>query len=68
QNDHTAAVVSYRQAISLGSANASTFTRLGLSLLALGDENGAVTVLKKALELDPGNEDVEQALRKMGVL
>ncbi len=68
QNDHTAAVVSYRQAISLGSVNASTFTRLGLSLLALGDENGAVTVLKKALELDPGNEDVEQALRKMGVL
>jgi tetratricopeptide (TPR) repeat protein len=68
QKRHAEAVVSYRKAISLGANSAQAFTQLGLSLLALGENQAAVDALKRALELDPEYEDARRALREAGVL
>ncbi len=68
QKRHAEAVVSYRKAISLGAKNAQAFTQLGLSLLALGENQAAVDALKSALELDPEYEGAKRALRENGLL
>lgn len=65
QADHASAVESYRKAISLGAKNAATFTRLGRSLIAIGDKDAGTAALKDALKLDPQYESASQALREL---
>jgi tetratricopeptide (TPR) repeat protein/peroxiredoxin len=66
QHRHADAVVSYRKAISLGAKNAQTFTQLGVSLLALGENQAGIDALNSALERDPEYEAANQALRENG--
>jgi tetratricopeptide (TPR) repeat protein len=68
QKDHGAAVASYRKAISLGARNAATLTKLGLSLVALGDKEPGIASLKNALEIDPEYPSAKRALQDLGVL
>jgi len=65
QGLHAEAVVSFRKAISLGLKNAQSYTRLGLSLLQLGNRQSASEVLEAALELDPDYPDAKRALQGM---
>lgn len=66
QKDHRAAVASYQKAISLGAKNAATLTKLGLSLIALGDKEPGIGALKSALEIDPRYPSAIQALQSLG--
>ncbi len=68
QEHHADAVVSFRKAISLGGTNARAYTQLGLSLLALGENQAAVDALNRALELDPQHEAAQRALKNSGFL
>ena len=68
QKDHGAAVASYRKAISLGARNAATLTKLGLSLVALGDKEPGIASLKNALEIDPEYPSAKRALQDLGAL
>lgn len=68
QDLHSEAVVSFRNAISLGGTNPQAYTQLGLSLLALGENKAAAVALKAALKLDPGYTAAKQALRENNFL
>ena len=68
QKDHGAAVASYRKAISLGARNAATLTKLGLSLVALGDKEPGIASLENALEIDPEYSSAKRALQDLGAL
>ena len=62
REQHADAVVSFRKAISLGGTSARAYTQLGLSLLALGENQAAADALERALELDPQYERAKRAL------
>jgi tetratricopeptide (TPR) repeat protein len=62
REQHADAVVSFRKAIALGATDARTYTELGLSLLALGENQAAADALERALELDPQSERAKRAL------
>ncbi len=68
RQQHADAVVSFRKAISLGFSTARTFTQLGRSLLALGENQAAIDALKKALEMDAQYEPAKRVLRENRLL
>ncbi|MGI9243596.1 MAG: tetratricopeptide repeat protein, partial [Verrucomicrobiales bacterium] len=62
QELHAPAVASYQKAISLGLKTPRSYTRLGLSLLSLGDEAAGSKALIAALQLDPRYPAARKAL------
>ena len=65
---HADAVIFFKNTIALGGKNAKTYTQLGLSLLAQGDNPGAGEALKMALQLDPQHNEARKALQIGGFL
>lgn len=64
QEQHRQAVESFRQAITLAE-QARTHTRLGQSLLALGEKRGAKAAFEQALRIDPEFSDAKLALQQI---
>ena len=64
QGRHAEAIASFQTAISLGSKNARTFTQLGLSLRAQGDEPAALQAFEAALAVDPRYTEAREALKE----
>ncbi len=65
ERDHQSAVGSYRRAIELGAKNAVTYTRLGGSLLAVGDRNAGKEALENALAMDPNYGPALEAIEAL---
>ena len=65
QELHTRAVASYQKAISLGLKTPRSYTRLGLSLLAIGEREAGSEALRAALRLDPRYPAAKQALEEI---
>lgn len=65
QEDYTNAMVDLQQVLRLEPRHFVAIRSLGFVLLETGDEEGALTAFRMALELNPHMEDVKQAIMKL---
>ncbi len=63
--NYSRALTAFQRAISLDSTLSDIHSRIGLTLLFLGDTSGAKTALRKGLERNPKNPYLRKLLREM---
>lgn len=68
QGNYKGGVSDYDKALQYDPSDAFSWNNRGQARLRLGDKQGAIADLRRALELKPDLESAQDSLRKLGAL